>query len=177
MARGLLFPAVMLALAAPAGASAQSMNTRQIVDEVMGEVCRPLADRDSLWAAVRAAERLGYSIASVEPVTVRIGAANRQPELRAVTLARRHHGTVRVSRDYDHVLCSVGIEEGAVGRIAQAAEPHLRALGLAPVIDQRDGDLPLSVWRGDQAQAVIARSPHHRPGVELILTIHAPRER
>ena len=123
MARGLLFPAVMLALAAPAGASAQSMNTRQIVDEVMGEVCRPLADRDSLWAAVRAAERLGYSITSVEPVTIRIGAANRQPELRAVTLARRHHGTVRVSRDYDHVLCSVAIEEGSAAWAIRPTAP------------------------------------------------------
>ncbi len=176
MARGLFLAVGLLALSAPAGASAQSMNVRQIVDDVVGQVCAPLAQGGDLRSAARAAERLGYSLVAVEP-DHRMGAADLQPEPRALIFTRRHHGTVRISRDYDHVLCSLGVEEGGVGRSAEAAEPHLRALGLTPVIDERDGDLPLSVWRGERTQAVIARSPHHRPGVEVILTVHAPRGR
>ena len=59
--------------------------------------------------------------------------------------------------------------------IAETAEPFLRDLGMAPALDEREGTNAISVWRGGNRQAVIARSPHHRPGSELVISVATPR--
>lgn len=154
----------LLSAAATAGpAAAQSMNVRVIVQTVTAEVCAPFARRADVAAAIQNAERLGYRV-------IESGGDRR----RAVTLFRQHHGTIRVSLSDGQGLCSIGVEEGTVAQVAAAAEPGLKALNLVPAIDDREGRPALSVWRGAALQAVIGPSPHHRPGVELILSVDHP---
>lgn len=152
-------------------AQAQSMNVRAITDDVLRDVCGPFSRDRDMWAALGAAERLGYSVMSHDPVNLRIGAADAQPPPRGLVLFRRHRGTVRLSMDYGRGLCGVGIEEGTVRTVVEAAGPHLRGLGLEPVFEAVDERPAVSVWRGSGLQVVIAASLHHRPGVELVLEI------
>ena len=118
-----------------------------------------------------AAERLGYAVTSHDPIGLRLGAADAQPPPRGVVLFRRHRGTVRLSMDYGRGLCGVGIEEGTVRTMAEAAGPHLRTLGMAPVVEVADERPSVSVWRAPGLQVVIAGSLHHRPGTELVLEV------
>lgn len=161
-------------LALASTAQAQSMNVRVITDNVMTEICGPFLRNPDMRAAQGAAERLGYAVTEPEPLGLNIGAAQAQPPPLALTLARQHHGTVRISLRSDRGLCSVGMEEASVRTVAETAAPHLRALGLSPVVEDLAGRPALSVWRGAGMQAVIAASPHHRPGVELVLETSRP---
>ena len=152
-------------------AQAQSMNVRAITDDVLREICVPFARDRDMWAALGAAERLGYAVTSHDPIGLRLGAADAQPPPRGVVLFRRHRGTVRLSMDYGRGLCGVGIEEGTVRTMAEAAGPHLRTLGMAPVVEVVDERPSVSVWRAPGLQVVIAGSLHHRPGTELVLEV------
>lgn len=165
---------LLLSLLLASPAAAQSMDVRGITDNVMREVCLPLIEDNSLWAAIGGAEGLGYSVVDAEPDSVMVGAANWQPEPRAVTFRRSQGGTVRISRYYDRLMCVIGLDEGGADRAADAAAPHLRALGLSPVLEEAGAEPELVVWRGEGRLMVIAPSPHHPPGVELILSVQAP---
>lgn len=156
--------------------SAQSMNVRLITERVAGEICPHLIRDGDMYAAIGAAERFGYAVMDYLPTSVRWGAADLQPDPIEVELERSHQGTVRLRNQHGLRVCSVGIHEGDIARIAEAAEPHLRALGMEPVIDERLGPLALSVWRGPTSQAVISRSTEFRPGSELVITAEAPAQ-
>lgn len=169
----LALAAVFVFVAGPA--SAQSMNVRLITEQVVGEICPPLLNDGDMYAAIGAAERAGYAVMAILPTTIRYGAADRQAEPIVVEMEGSHQGTVRLREQYGLRVCSVGIHEGGVERIAETAEPHLRVLGMEPVIDERLGPLALSVWRGPTSQAVISRSTEFRPGSEIVITAEAPQ--
>ena len=164
-----------LFVCAAAPASAQSMNVRLITEQVVGEICPPLLNDGDMYAAIGEAERLGYSVTAHLPTALRLGAADRQAEPIVVEMEGSHQGTVRLREQYGLRVCSVGIHEGGVERIAETAEPHLRALGMEPVIDERQGPLVVSVWRGTNMQAVISRSTEFRPGSEIAITAAEPQ--
>lgn len=170
----LALAAVFVFVAGPA--SAQSMNVGLITEQVVGEICPPLLNDGDMYAAIGAAERAGYEVMEILPTTIRYGAADRQAEPIVVEMEGSHQGTVRLREQYGLRVCSVGIHESGVERIAETAEPHLRALGMEPVIDERLGPLALSVWRGPTSQAVISRSTEFRPGSELVITAEAPAQ-
>jgi len=128
-----------------------------------------------MWPSISVAQGFGYGVAHVWPESIRVGAANRQPEPTEIEMRGSHAGTLRMRRAYGLLTCSVGIAEGGPGRIAEAAEPHLRTLGLEPLLDDREGALAVSVWRGAGRQAVISRSTEFRPGSELVITGSDPR--
>lgn len=167
--------AAVFVVVAASPVSAQSMNVRLITEQVVGEICPPLLTAGDMYAAIGEAERLGYSVTAHLPTTLRLGAADRQAEPIVVEMEGSHQGTVRLREQYGLRVCSVGIHEGGVERIAETAEPHLRALGMEPVIDERLGPLALSVWRGPTSQAVISRSTEFRPGSEIVITAEAPQ--
>ncbi len=165
----LALAAVLVCAAAPA-AQAQSMNVRLITERVAGEICPPLLKDGDMYAAIGAAERAGYAVSYILPTTIRYGAADRQPEPIFVEMEGSHRGILRLRNQYGLRVCSVGIHEGSVERIAETVEPYLRAFGLEPVIDERQGPLAISVWRGPDSQAVISRSTEFRPGSEIVMT-------
>lgn len=165
---GGLMAAAGLAVAA-GGAQAQSMNPYAIADTVMGQVCVPFAETGDRAAAVAAAEALGYG---VEPRARPAGEPFASPS--GVTLWRGHHGTVSLMRRAGFAACSVGVIEALPGSLARGAEAHFRALGMTPVLDEREGATALIVWRGRGRQAVILRSGHFGAGSELIVTFDPP---
>ncbi len=160
------------ALATPA--AAQSMNVRQIVHGVMGEVCAPYARDGDIAKAVQAAEGLGYRVMPEQSALL----LDRDPPAGQVYLYQRHSGTVVLNLDQRRGLCSVGIAEGSRPTMAEAAEPHMRALGLEPVLDVRErvSTTDIVVWRGGTTQLVISRSPHHTPGSVLVLSFMVPED-
>ncbi|WP_296814707.1 hypothetical protein [Brevundimonas sp.] len=158
-----------LLAAAPASAPAQSMNVRLITEQVVRDICGPFIQTGDMWPSIAAAERAGYAVMQVWPDDIRIGAADLQPTPTEIEMRGSHAGTIRMSARRDRLTCSVGIAEGGVRTIAEAAEPHLRALGLDPVLDEREPPLAVSVWRGGDAMALIAPSSEFRPGSELAL--------
>lgn len=168
--------AAVLACAAAPSVWAQSMNVRLITEQVVDEICPPLLNDGDMYAAIGAAERAGYAVMDILPTTIRYGAADLQPEPAVVEMEGSHQGVLRLRQQYGLRVCSVGIHEGGIERIAETAEPHLRALGMEPIIDQRQGSLALSVWRGPTAQAVISRSTEFRPGSEIVITAEAPAQ-
>lgn len=165
----LALAAVFVCALAPC-ALAQSMNVPRITEQVVGEICPPFLRDGDMYAAIAAAEGFGYSVVHYLPTSLRLGAADRQPPPFDVAMEGSHQGTVRLFTQYGLRVCSVGIHEGGVARIAEVAEPHLRALGMEPVLDEREGRLAVSVWRGPDIQAVISRSPEFPPGSELVIT-------
>jgi len=156
----------------PAPAVAQSMNVREIVHSVMGDVCVPYARDGDIAKAVRAAEALGYRVIQERSALL----LDRDPPAGSVELYRRHYGTVMLDLSDGRGLCAVGVNEGGPSSMGEAAEPHMRALGLEPVIDVRNGraTTDIVVWRGGATQLVIARSPHFTPGSELTLSFVVP---
>ncbi|MGQ2991477.1 MAG: hypothetical protein ACT6RD_04255 [Brevundimonas sp.] len=142
-------------------AQAQSVNVRAVTDEVLSAVCGPFARAPDVEAARSAAQGLGYAVTAQDPP-------------RALTLTGRRQGEVRLSLIYGRGLCALGLAEGSVRTVAEAAAAHLEALGLSPVVSDPTGRPALVVWRGPDLQAVIAASPHHRPGVELVLETYSP---
>ena len=163
--------AATAALGMMSSAQAQSMNIRQITRDAGGSVCAPFIDNRDMTAAIVAAELLGYRVRESEPDNRAESAA---PPL-AVRLWRNHGGWITLTRSATLSFCAVGMAEGSVRTIAETAEPFLRDLGMTPVLDEREGPTAVSVWRGDGRQAIIARSPHHRPGSELIMSVATPR--
>ena len=163
--------AATAALGMMSSAQAQSMNIRQITRDAGGSVCAPFIDNRDMTAAIVAAELLGYRVRESEPDN-RAGSA--APPL-AVRLWRNHGGWITLTRSATLSFCAVGMAEGSVRTIAETAEPFLRDLGMTPVLDEREGPTAVSVWRGDGRQAIIARSPHHRPGSELVMSVATPR--
>lgn len=163
-----------LALGAGSAAQAQSMNVPLITERVVRDICGPFIDTGDMWPAIAAAGRAGYGTVHVRPPHIRIGAADAQPEPVEIELRGAHAGTLRMRDEHGLLVCSVGVHEGGVGQIAEAAGPHLRALGYAPVLDDRSGALALSVWRGGARQVLIAPSTEFRPGAELVMTGPAP---
>ena len=163
--------AATAALGMMSSAQAQSMNIRQITRDAGGSVCAPFIDNRDMTAAIVAAELLGYRVRESEPDN-RAGSA--APPL-AVRLWRNHGGWITLTRSDTLSFCAVGMAEGSVRTIAETAEPFLRDLGMTPVLDEREGPTAVSVWRGDGRQAIIARSPHHRPGSELVMSVATPR--
>ena len=163
-----------LALGAAQAAQAQSMNVPLITERVVRDICAPFIETGDMWPAISAAGSAGYRVVQVWPAHIRVGAASAQPEPSEIELRGDHAGTVRMRDEYGLLACSVGVPEGGVGRIAAAAEPHLRTFGYAPALDDRSGATALSVWRGGGRQAVIARSTEFRPGAELVMTGPAP---
>ena len=163
--------AATAALGMMSSAQAQSMNIRQITRDAGGSVCAPFIDNRDMTAAIVAAELLGYRVRESEPDN-RAGSA--APPL-AVRLWRNHGGWITLTRSDTLSFCAVGMAEGSVRTIAETAEPFLRDLGMTPVLDEREGPTAVSVWRGDGRQAIIARSPHHRPGSELIMSVATSR--
>ena len=168
-------PALLLLLSAMATASpapAQSMNVRQIVEGVMREVCAPYARDGDIAKAVRAAEGLGYRVIQERSALL----LDRDPPGGLMHLYRQHSGTVIVSLDDGRGLCAVGVAEGSASTMGEAAEPHMRALGLEPVLDVRErvSTTDIVVWKGGTTQLVITRSPHHTPGSELVLSFVVP---
>lgn len=168
-------PVLLLLLSATAIASpapAQSMNVRRIIDSVMGEVCAPYARDGDIAGAVRAAEALGYRVIEERSALL----LDRDPPGGLVHLYRQHAGTVILSLSYGRGLCSVGIHEGSAYTMGEAAEPHMRALGLEPVLDARErvATTDILVWEGGTTQLVISRSPHFTPGSELVLSFVVP---
>lgn len=166
----LALAALMATGAAPA--AAQSMNVRAIIDDVMGEVCLPYARTGDIAAAVRAAEGLGYAPVEGQGALL----PDRDPPAGLMRLTRRHGGTVTLELGSGRGQCAVGVNEGAVSTMAEAAGPHLQVLGLAPVLDDRGGaaTTDIVVWRGGTTQVVISRSPHFPPGSELVLAFVVP---
>lgn len=160
----------LMAVAAPA--SAQSMNVPAIVEDVLGQVCVPYAQTGDIEAAVQDAEALGYAIIQDESALL----LDRDPPGGLVRLTRRHHGTVTLELSYGRGLCAVGIHEGGPANMAPAAEPFMRDLGLAPVVDIREerATTDIVVWKGGTTQLVIVRSPHFSPGSELVLSFDLP---
>ena len=163
--------AATAALGMMSSAQAQSMNIRQITRDAGGSVCAPFIDNRDMTAAIVAAELLGYRVRESEPDN-RAGSA--APPL-AVRLWRNHGGWITLTRSDTLSFCAVGMAEGSVRTIAETAEPFLRDLGMTPVLDEREGPTAVSVWRGDGRQAIIAPSPHHRPGSELVMSVATPR--
>ena len=163
--------AATAAMGMMSSAQAQSMNIRQITRDAGGSVCAPFIDNRDMTAAIVAAELLGYRVRESEPDNRAESAA---PPL-AVRLWRNHGGWITLTRSDTLSFCAVGMAEGSVRTIAETAEPFLRDLGMTPVLDEREGPTAVSVWRGDGRQAIIARSPHHRPGSELIMSVATPR--
>ena len=163
--------AATAALGMMSSAQAQSMNIRQITRDVGGGVCAPFMENRDMTAAIVAAELLGYRVMDSEPDN---RAGPDAPPF-AVRLGRSHGGWITLTRSDTLSFCTVGMAEGSVGTIAETAEPFLRDLGMTPALDEREGPTAVSVWRGEGRQAIIARSPHHRPGSELIMSVGAPR--
>ena len=163
--------AATAALGMMSSAQAQSMNIREITRDAGGSVCAPFIENRDMTAAIVAAELLGYRVRESEPDN-RAGSA--APPL-AVRLWRNHGGWITLTRSDTLSFCAVGMAEGSVRTIAETAEPFLRDLGMTPVLDEREGPTAVSVWRGDGRQAIIARSPHHRPGSELVMSVATPR--
>ena len=163
--------AATAALGMMSSAQAQSMNIRQITRDAGGSVCAPFIDNRDMTAAIVAAELLGYRVRESEPDN-RAGSA--APPL-AVRLWRNHGGWITLTRSDTLSFCAVGMAEGSVRTIAETAEPFLRDLGMTPALDEREGPTAVSVWRGEGRQAIIARSPHHRPGSELIMSVATSR--
>lgn len=159
-----------LLFGAPESAVAQSMNVPLITERVVRDICGPFIATGDMWPSISAAQRFGYGVAHVWPDTLRVGAASRQPEPTEIEMRGSHVGTLRMRRAYGLLTCSVGISEGGAGRIAEAAEPHLRALGFEPILDDREDPLAISVWRGAGRQVVVSRSTEFRPGSELVIT-------
>ena len=151
------------------------MNVGLIVETVVGEVCDPFLSGETMWGSIAEARRAGYEVRHILPGTIRLGAADAQPEPNDVTLHASHAGTIRIWRQGRLRFCSVGIPEGAAGRTAEIAEPLVRARGLEPVLDERDAPFAVSVWRGAGRQAVISRSSEFRPGSEIIITSVEPQ--
>lgn len=163
---------LMCATAIPTPAPAQSMNVRRIVDSVMGDVCAPYARDGDIARAVRAAEGLGYRVVEDRSALL----LDRDPPSGLAHLYRQHAGTVSLSLSYGRGLCAVGIAEGSAATMGEAAEPHMRALGLEPVRDVRERapTTDIVVWKGGTTQLVISPSPHHTPGSELVLSFVVP---
>ena len=165
-----------LVLAAGLGLSsavqAQSMNIRAITRDVGQGVCAPFIESRDMAAAISAGEALGYRVIDIEPDNQ---AGEQNPPPSAVRMERRHGGRITLSRADTFSFCAIGMAEGGVATIAETAEPFLRDLGMAPALDEREGTNAISVWRGGNRQAVIARSPHHRPGSELVISVATPR--
>lgn len=161
--------AIALTVAAPA-AHAQSMNVRAITETVTRDICAPFIRSGDMWAAIGAAERAGYAIDHIAPASLSAGAADRQAEPIEVQMRGSHAGVIRMRHQSGLRICSVGIHEGSVGTIAETAAPWLTALGMAPALDERDGPLAVSIWRGEDRQAVISRSTEFRPGSELVIS-------
>ena len=160
------------AMAISTPAPAQSMNVRQIVHEVMGEVCVPYARDGDIAAAVRAAEGLGYAVIPERSALL----LDRDPPGGLSHLYRRHGGSIVLSLSYGRGLCAIGIAEGGPSSMGPAAEPHMRALGLEPVLDvrEREATTDILVWKNGTTQLVISRSSHHTPGSELVLSFVVP---
>lgn len=153
-------------------AQAQSMNIRAITQDVGRGVCAPFIETRDMAAAISAGEALGYRVVDLEPDN-QAETPNAPP--RAASLERRHGGRITLSRTNSLSFCAIGMAEGGVATIAETAEPFLRDLGMTPALDEREGPAAVSVWRGENRLAVIARSPHHRPGSELVMSVAAPR--
>lgn len=152
--------------------AAQSMNVPRIVETVLGDICLPFARSGDIERAVRNAEAAGYRIIEGESALL----LDRTPPAGLVRLTRRHHGTVTLELSYGRGLCAVGIHEGGPANMAPAAEPFMRDLGLAPVVDIREerATTDIVVWKGGTTQLVIARSAHFSPGSELVLSFDLP---
>lgn len=165
----LALAAVLVCAVAPA-AHAQSMNVPLITERVVGEICPPYLAGETMWGPIARAEGFGYEVRHISPSSIQVGAANRQPEPRDVELYGRHAGTIRLWTNGRERFCSVGIHEGAVGQIAEIAEPLLQAQGYEPVLDDRERSVAVSVWRAPGRQVVISRSAEYRPGSEILFT-------
>jgi hypothetical protein len=159
------------ALALAASVQAQSMNIPAITRDVGGSVCAPFIENQNITAAIEAAELLGYRVMESDPED---GAGPDAPA-RAVRLWRSHGGRITLTRRGAMSFCTIGMAEGSVETIAETAEPFLRALGMTPVLDEREGPTAISIWRGEGRKAIIARSLHHRPGSELVMSVATPR--
>lgn len=163
---------VMVVLALSTPASAQSMSVPAIVEDVMGQICVPFARDGDIARAVKAAEALRYDV--VEERTALL--LDRDPPVGSAELYRRHHGTVWLDLSDGQGQCGVGIHEGGPSNMGPAAEPFMRALGLEPVVDVREGHATTDVliWRGGTTQLVISRSARFSPGSELTLSFVVP---
>ena len=163
--------AATAALGMMSSAQAQSMNIRQITRDAGGGVCAPFLENRDMTAAIVAAELLGYQIVDSEPDN----RAGPDAPPRAVRLGRSHGGWITLSRGDTLSFCAVGMAEGSVRTIVDTAEPFLLALGMTPALDEREGPTAGNVWRGEGRQAIIGRSPDHRPGSELVMSVATPR--
>ena len=151
--------------AAPA-VQAQSMNVRAITQTVTRDICGPFIRSGDMWAAIGAAQAAGYGVERISPSAIQPGPTDPVE----VELQGSHAGVVRMRDRNGLRVCSVGINEGSVATIAEVAGPWLGALGMTPEVDQREGPLAISIWRGDDLRAVISRSTEFRPGSELVIS-------
>lgn len=167
MIRSSALAAFALGLAGPV--AAQSMNVGGIVENVAGSICPAFMAGGDIRAGIRAGEAAGYRVVDSEPDNR--GLATDPDALpRAVEMRGSHAGVLRMSVTYGNGLCSIGIAEGGVGRIAEYARPHMRALGLRVELAPAEGPTAVAVWGAGDRRAVALRSPHHLPGSELVFS-------
>ena len=161
--RTLLLAAGLLGEAATP-ALAQTQSPWSIVN-VTTQVCPAFIRSGDIRQARADAESHGYRAVKIEPDNA---ALYRDPSAppRAVWMSGGTLGTLHLSRLNGRAMCAIGIEEATVALILELADPKLQDLGYRPELGDAEGGA--ASWITDDARALVTRSAHHLPGVEMI---------
>lgn len=147
----------------PGPAVAQTQSPWSIVN-VTTQVCPAFMRSGDIRQAQADAESHGYRVLKVEPDNA---ALYRDPDAppRAVWMTGGTLGALHLSRLNGRAMCAVGIEEATVALISELADQKLQDLGYRTELSDDEGGV--ASWVSGDARALVMRSAHHLPGVEM----------
>ncbi|MFT4956261.1 MAG: hypothetical protein ACI8U3_002666 [Brevundimonas sp.] len=167
--------AALMALVVTVGAEravSQSQNVPVIVNRLLESVCVPYVRTGDMVGAVRAAEALGYRQVDGRSHLL----LDRSVPSGQVLLVRSQGGGVMLGQAYHIGHCVIGVEEGTVAAVADAADTHLEALRLSRILDEtgrNNAHTDVVVWMDTNpaadVQASAIRGANFSPGAELAL--------
>lgn len=141
-------------------AAAQIVPVWRIITDVTGSIC-PLVRDGDVERAVQGARAFNYRLDADARPTAEIGGSGRYVALRG-----RHFDTLVLSASDGLAWCAITLRQSTPRSVAEAADPHLAALGLRQVHAASDDRVH---WSGDTGQA--SAFPVQTPGGGTTLAI------
>lgn len=161
--RRIITLAVGLVAMAPGPAAAQTQSPWSIVN-VTTQVCPAFVGSGHIRQARADAESHGYRVVKIEPDNAALYHDPDAPP-RAVWMTGGTLGALHLSRLNGRAMCAVGVEEATVALIVDLAGPKLQDLGYRAELSDAEGGV--ASWVTGAARALVMRSAHHLPGVEM----------
>ena len=156
--RCLLSLLVACLLAGPA--TAQIVPVWRVITDVTGSICPLIKDGD-VDGAVHAAQALGYWIDDHAKPSAEIAGSGHFVGLRG-----RHFDTLILSASDGVAWCATTLRQSTPQSVAEAADPHLAALGYSRVHEPDDRQVG---WSGETGQASAFRVLKPEPATTLAI--------